>query len=185
MGPLLLVPSIAFATPPAAPRTVERVVATVDGKPIWLSDIRGAALAFRQQLAGLPLDKQLKAGRDVFEQLVTREIERVLVRKEARRLQVSVEDMEVDRALAAVAKQNDLDVPALLKEAKKQGLSEASYRAEIRFQILEGKLLRMHWSRTGLVVDESREGMLRAQDSRTQWMKELRKQSRVTIRVQP
>jgi peptidyl-prolyl cis-trans isomerase SurA len=183
---LAVVPGVAAAAPKSSPgtRTIERVVALVDGEPIWLSDIRNATVILRRQLKTLPPGKRESARRDMFEQLLDREIERRLIQKEARILGVTVGPEEVEKAVAMVAKQNAIDVPALMASVKKEGLTAASYRAELRYQVLEGKLLMLRMARVG-PSSAGEETMKRMEAERARWIKELKRRSRITLRVQP
>ena len=178
--PLLLSTAVAEG----APRTVERVVATVDGQPIWLSDIRGATVILRKQLKDVPAAKREAARRDIFEQLVDRASERKLIEREARSLQVSVSTGEVDRALALVAKQNAQSVEQLLVFVQKEGMSEAAYRRELRYQLLEAKLLQLRMMRA---APSERGGSVEArlEAERSRWLGELRKRSHIVLRVRP
>jgi hypothetical protein len=193
IGMILLLPGVAAATPKPPPRghTIERVVAFVDGEPIWLTDLRRATVTLRKQLAGLPESKRARAREEIFEQLLQREIERKLMEREAHALGVSVSQPETDAAVAMVAKQNGVDVPTLLKSVRQAGMTEAAYRAELRFQVLEAKLLRMHMARSGTDTGKGEPSLERELDrtvkrleaERKRWLRELRKRSHISIRV--
>ncbi len=181
----LLAPAVAIATPTDPPRrTIERVVAFVDGKPIWLSDLRRAALTMRKQLQRLPKDKRAGAQKEIFEQLLTQQVERALVAKEAAALKMTVSPREVDRALTAVAKQNDISLKELLAAVGKEGMSQKTYRSELRHQILEAKLLKLHIARRNVDVSGPK-GLKRLQAERKRWVDGLKKKSHITIRVRP
>ena len=180
----LLVSNTAAAAPPPTERTVERVVAFVDGRPIWLSDLRRAAVSLRSQLQQLPKDKRAGARKEIFAQLLTREIERALVAKEAAVVKMSVSPREVDRAVAAVAKQNGISTKELFTAVAKEGLSQKAYRSELRHQLLEAKLLKLHVARRKIDATGPK-GLKRLEAERKRWVDGLRKKSRITIRVRP
>ncbi len=181
----LLIPAAATAAPnPPPARTIERVVAFVDGSPIWLSDLRRAALAMRKQLQRLPKSKRPSARKEIFEQLLTREIERAVVAKEAAAVKMSVSPREVDRAVAAVAKQNGVSQKELLVAVGKEGMSESIYRSELRHQLLEAKLLKLHIARREIDATGPK-GLKRLEAERKRWVDGLKKKSRITIRVRP
>ncbi len=188
---LCLLPSPAPAEP-APSRNIERVVAFVDGEPIWLSDVRRSALTMRKQLHGLPAEKRARARGEIFEQLLEREVDRRLIAKQARALKIQVTPAEIETALLAVADQNGIDKQTLLASVQKEGFSEATYRAELKQQLLEAKLLRIQASRFDAENgsknsqpddDDQVAALQRLLKVRTRWMQELRKGSRVVIRV--
>jgi parvulin-like peptidyl-prolyl isomerase len=190
---VLFVPSVASGAPEALPsRSVERVVAFVDGDPVWLTDLRRGTLTLRKQLAALPREKRARARRDLFVQLLDREIERKLIAKEAHTLGVAVQKREIDAALSGVAKQNGVDKKALLAAVQKEGMTEAVYRSELSHQLLEAKLLRMRMARldrdraaNGSLEEQLDQSLKRLEAERTRWIQELRRKSHIALRVQP
>jgi peptidyl-prolyl cis-trans isomerase SurA len=107
---------------------VERIVAVVGDQAILLSDVRERAQPFLVQVyQSVPPGAQQNAAisqvyRVVLDRLVNE---------------------EVDDALKRVAAQNDITVDKLLREAQRTGMTEPQYRAELRRQLLEAKLINL------------------------------------------
>lgn len=108
---------------------VDRVAAIVDGRPI----LRSAVLT----RARLPL---AKARTDVERQQLERDaraqlIDDRLIAKDAATLRIEVTTEEVDRALVAIARSNQLAPPQLAAEVEKQGYTMTAYRELLRQQL--------------------------------------------------
>lgn len=127
-----------FAGGTAHAEPLDRVVAIVNEKPVFLSELRERARPFEERAAaaGTPTTGLRK---EVLEQMITERIEA----DEAEKLHIRVETSETEAALKTVAAQLKMSVPELLEEVKKQKLTEADYRAEVDRQILEGKLIQL------------------------------------------
>lgn len=134
----------------AAPRraeaatVVEKIVAVVGDDSVLLSELRQRANPLLRVLAKqVPAGPQRTAAESqVLRDLLGRMVEEMLEAQAAERLNVKATQEELDRALQNVAQQQRMTVEELFKSAEeKTGLSEVDYRAEIRRQVLEGKLL--------------------------------------------
>lgn len=141
----LLALAFAVATPePAQAGVVEKVVAVVGDDAVLLSELRGrAAPLIRVLVQQVPAGPQRTAAESqVYKDMLAQMVTELLEAQAAERLKVTVAPEEVDRALENVANQQKMTVDELLDAASaKSGLSEMEYRAEIRRQVLEGKLL--------------------------------------------
>jgi hypothetical protein len=104
---------------------LDGVAARVDEKIIFVSDVRARAHggSMRQALDAI--------------------IDAAVVANEAKRIHLDVSADEVKRARANVASQNGVTDEQLSAEIRKQGMSDATWEALIREQILEGKLLQV------------------------------------------
>lgn len=141
-----VVTGVAAAVEPelAHAAVVEKIVAVVGDDAILLSELRGRAAPLIRVLATqAPAGPQRTAAESqVYKDVLGRMIEELLQAQAAERQKVTVTPEEVDRALENVAAQQRLTVEQLLVAAEQRsGLSEIEYRAEIRRQVLEGKLL--------------------------------------------
>jgi peptidyl-prolyl cis-trans isomerase SurA len=122
---------------------IERIVAVVGDKAILLSDLRARAQPFLVQVhQSVPAGAQRNAAisqlyRTVLQRIVDEELEI----RAAQQSKLSVTAKEVDDALDRVATQNKITPEQLLAEAERSGLSAASYRDELRRQLLEAKLV--------------------------------------------
>jgi peptidyl-prolyl cis-trans isomerase SurA len=141
----LLALALAVAMPQRADAgVVEKVVAVVGDDSILLSELRGrSAPLIRVLVQQVPAGPQRTAAESqVYKDMLTQMVTEMLEAQAAERLKVTVAPEEIDRALENVANQQKMTVDELLDAASaKSGLSEMEYRAEIRRQVLEGKLL--------------------------------------------
>lgn len=122
---------------------VERVVAVVGEHAILLSDLRGRAQPFMVQIQQqVPSGAQRNAAiSQLYKGLIEKLVDEELEQRAAIQAKVAVTPHEVDEALTKVASQNSVSVDRLLAEARKTGLDEASYRDELRRQLLQTKLI--------------------------------------------
>ena len=113
---------------------VDRIVAVVDAKPITRSAVEERARTIEILSRGA-------VSRDVARKDALGElIDELLVAREAERLQLTVDDAEIDVALQQLATQNQISLAQLTDEVRKQGLSLPAYRVMLR-----RKLLQLHW----------------------------------------
>lgn len=113
---------------------IDAIVASVDGKPITLSEINqklgsSSRLTFRQAIDS-PQAKEL------LEQLILRK----LVEAEASAKGISVSTEELDEYTNSVAQQNKLSLAQLKKAILSQHNTWEEYREQIRYEILKSKL---------------------------------------------
>lgn len=122
----------------ADPVLVERVVARVDGQPIYLSEIRA-----RSKLALAPLRPAERAAafRRTHRALLDQRIERGILLARAAREHVEVTPDEVTEALVTIARENHTDLDGLLAEATRSGFDARAYRKEIAEQLIEQRLV--------------------------------------------
>lgn len=153
-------PAAAPTTTTAAPtapayRSYDRVIAIVGDRAILQSELLTRARPFHAKLADVPEKDRATLTKQVYRELADRMVDEILERDFAERNHVTVTAGEVDQALATIAQQNGADVKTVMAEAKKVGLSEDEYRAEIARQVLEGKLIAMLGGTTQIHVDDA------------------------------
>jgi peptidyl-prolyl cis-trans isomerase SurA len=138
-GTLLAVPRPAQAT------VVERVVAIVGDRAIFLSDLRERAQPFLIRVeTEVPVGAQRAAAiSQIYSMLVERMIDEELQQRAATKSQIAVTPQEIDAALGRIASQNGVEVERLFAEARASGMNDKTYRNEIRRQVLEAKLLNL------------------------------------------
>ncbi len=124
---------------------VERVVAVVGERPIFLTELRHRARPFLFRiLATTPNPAQQAAAEtEMFRDLLNKMIDERLEDVAADKGHLAVSSDEVDTAIKNVAERARLSSKELVAEAKRQGLTEQDYRDEIRRQVLEGKLVQL------------------------------------------
>jgi peptidyl-prolyl cis-trans isomerase SurA len=131
--------------PLARAAVVERVVAVVADKAILLSDVLQRARPFQLQIySSAPEGASRNAAlSQLYRQLVERLVDEELQGREAVKANITVNAQEIQAAIERVAKQNEVTVEQLLDEAQKNGLNLTEYRAEIRRQLLDAKMLNL------------------------------------------
>ncbi|HTQ07515.1 MAG TPA: peptidylprolyl isomerase [Polyangiaceae bacterium] len=132
-----------LAAPVAHATVIERIVAVVGEHAILLSDLRERAQPFLVQiLSQVPNGAQRNAAiSQLYKGLIEKLVDEELEQRAAIQAKVAVTPHEVDEALAKVAAQNNVSVERLFQEARRTGLDEASYRDELRRQLLQTKLI--------------------------------------------
>ncbi len=137
-------------------RVVERVVAVVGDQPVLLSDVRerGRAVLGRLAAAQLPEAQRAASEGQILHEALQRVVDERLMSLAAEQAHLAVTEQEVDNALKYRATASHVSLVELLAEAKKQGLSEDDYRAELRRQLLEGKLVQLRLGKRVRVSDE-------------------------------
>ncbi|HET9955017.1 MAG TPA: peptidylprolyl isomerase [Polyangiaceae bacterium] len=135
---------------------VERIVAVVGERAILLSDLRTRARPILLQVhQSVPEGAQRNAAiSQVYKTVLDRLIDEELQFRAAQQAKLTVSTKEIDEALSRLATQNKLALPDLLAEAERSGLTEASYRDELRRQLLEAKLVNTRLQGRIRVVDE-------------------------------
>ena len=128
----------ALAAPAHAdPVTIERVVAVVNDEVILLTELNDKAL----QLSGQRLDDSTPDGHKKLRQVLDRMVDDTLALQQASTLKLSVDDPEIDRAIDEVKNSNHLDNDGLKAALAEQGYTYASFRKDMRRQILRLKVV--------------------------------------------
>lgn len=125
-----------FVLPLLAALALDRIVAVVDDEPIFLSEFRRREAPF---LLRTPGSERERMDRELLQRMIDERLEA----KEAEKAHLTVSSSEVDSGIQMVLGQAKLTMGQLLEEVKKQGMTEAEYREEIRRQVLEGKLIQL------------------------------------------
>jgi peptidyl-prolyl cis-trans isomerase SurA len=124
---------------------LDRIAAVVGEQPIFLSEVRRRARPHLYRIDFMGGDEKDRdatkatAMRDLLERMIDERLEAT----EAAKLSLSADDTDVENGIKAVAAQAKMSSSELMSEVKKQGMTEADYREEIRLQIIDGKLLQL------------------------------------------
>lgn len=129
----------ATPTPVAGPRTADFIVAVVNSEPITRNDVqtrteRVLRAMQDQGVQTLPTPEQLAP--EVLERLI---VEKAQV-QHALETGIQVDDLAVTQAVTNVAQQSGGTLADLQAELRRQGISEARFRREIRDQLLMQRL---------------------------------------------
>jgi peptidyl-prolyl cis-trans isomerase SurA len=137
--------ALALLAAPAAARAEvkERVAAVINGKPVPLSDVveRAQPELQRLQQQGLPGPELERRRTEWLKRALDQLVDDRLIEAEAHDLGVEVGEDEVQKQLEALAKQNNLDVPAFKEAIEAQGMEFETLRDTLKRQALQFRLL--------------------------------------------
>ncbi|MGB5813346.1 MAG: SurA N-terminal domain-containing protein [Polyangiales bacterium] len=154
----LLVLLSSWAIPVAQADVIERVVATVNDRAIFLSDIRKRSVPFLPQVAEASNDTErasrLKA---LYNEVLDFLIEEELLKQIAAEDGTVVTDADVEQAIENIRSGNNMTAEQFMEAVKAQGMSEAKYRADLKKQLLRFKVVNVRVrSRVNITEDEVR-----------------------------
>lgn len=141
----LRVPPTLDLSPPAAPpagggttRAADYIVAVVNSEPITNNEVRERMARFAQQMQqqGEPIPPRPQFARQVLERLISEKAQLQLAREDG----MKVDDGAVNAAEQNIARENHIDVPELRRRLRADGIPLATFREELRDQILLGRL---------------------------------------------
>lgn len=138
MSPSLVHLAMSLALIPSAPDDrilLDKIVATVNGDIVTLSELRKAAEPFLAQ-NDTPA-KRRRLYRDVIEQLID---ERLLA-QQIREAKINVTDRQVKAAVEDILRQNKLTRDQLMAALDARNLSLAAYEADVKEQLKRLKLV--------------------------------------------
>ncbi|MDD2924917.1 peptidylprolyl isomerase [Rhodoferax sp.] len=135
---LNLAPSPTIATASVAPTPSDFIVAVVNSEPITNNEVRREIQRVLQQFAQQrrPLPDVKLLAPEVLESLINQKAQLQLARESGLR----VEDSAVDESVQLIARQNQIDVPELLRRVEREGQTASQFRAQLRDQILMQRL---------------------------------------------
>ncbi len=140
----------------ASADVIERVVATVDDKAIFLSDLRKRAVPFLPQIADAKTDIERAARlKELYDQLLDFLIEEALLKQLASEAGIVVTNADVEAAMENIRAQNNMTEEQFFEAVKAQGMSEAQYRADLKKQLTRFKVINERVrSRVNITEDE-------------------------------
>lgn len=120
------------------PEEIDRVVAVVNADAITATELGARMRTVERQLRAqniqMPPEEALRS--QVLERMI---IDRAQVQL-ARESGLRIDDAQVDRAVAGIAQQNRLTLPQLRQRLEQDGINFASFREDVRGEILIGRL---------------------------------------------
>lgn len=146
---ILLLPGLAACTFVMSDRTanarvVERIAAVVDNEVLLASEVEERAAPFMAQIAGIT-DQAQRAARAsaVRHEVLDRLIDDQLIFSKAKELKLNVSSEEVDRSIEGIKKDHSLSDEQLKQALTAQGMSMATYRQDVKKQVLRYRVLNM------------------------------------------
>lgn len=131
-------PASGGAAQGGAIREIDRVVAVVNNDVITLRELERRAELVSAQLRrqGTELPPRDVMLRQLLEQMI---VERAQLQR-AREYGIRIDDQQLDRAIAGIAQENRLSVAQLRERVERDGRSFASFREDIRSEILRTRV---------------------------------------------
>jgi peptidyl-prolyl cis-trans isomerase SurA len=141
-----------LASDPARAALEQRIVAVVNDEVISAQDLNDR-LQLVTLTSGIPDSEQARAR--LAPQVLRSLIEETLQLQEAERLEIAVEDAEIERALANIAERNQLTVEAMRRFFAQNGIDFATLLDQVRAQIAWVKVVnRQIVPRVTVTVDQ-------------------------------
>ncbi len=128
----------AARAPDTAPRTADFIVAVVNSEPITNHEVRQRMARLEAQLAqqGQAAPPRAQFARQVLERLISEKAQLQLAAENG----IRVDDAAIDQAEQGIARQNQIDVAELRRRLQSDGIPLASFREELRNQLLLTRL---------------------------------------------
>jgi len=129
-------------TSPSQANIVDSCVAVVNEDVITLSEVNEAGKPIFQRIAEEAPPEQLgEALKQARKTVIDKLIEKKLLVQQAKLMNISVSDEDVNRALTQILARNNTSMEQFKSELRRMGLDEQQYRENLRDQILGSKLI--------------------------------------------
>jgi len=140
---LIILCSLALGAAAGYTELVDRIVAIVNDDAITLSELNEAYLPFAQQIreANNPPEVEREMIFKLRQEILNKLIDQKLTDQETERLQVSVNDKEVDQRIEQIKSEHFLTEEDIRKTLAAQGHTLEGYRERIKEQLLRVKLI--------------------------------------------
>lgn len=155
----------------SAQRPADYIVAVVNSEPITNNEVRTRMLRFERQLVqqGAALPPRGELARLVLDRLISEKAQLQLAREGG----IRVSDAMVDQAEQNFARQNDMSVAELRRRLPGEGIDVASFREDLRNQLLLGRLREREVEQRVKITEMDVEQFLREQAASTDGPLEL------------
>ncbi len=127
---------------------VDKIAAVVGGEIILMSDVAKEAKAAIEQMQRESEQKgtsPFAEGRTeiILKSTLDSMIDDEVFTQEAKEMEISVTQEELDQTVANMAAENNIDVPTLKKAVEAQGMDYMGYRNQLRRQLIRYKVLNL------------------------------------------
>jgi len=123
----------------AAAETMDGIAAIINGNALTCYQVEQDAIELREQLVNSGM-KQLPDEKQLFSRALDRKVTLLIQEMEAKKLEISVSDDELDQAMANIESQNNIPAGQLVEILKAQGMDIDLYKKTLRERLLTGKL---------------------------------------------
>jgi len=185
MAVLVGAAALAAVAPTARASIVERVVAVVGERPVFWTELLRRAKPSRIQIRMQTGDPNVVSvqEQEMYKELLEKMIDERLEEQQADKAHISVSPEEIDRAIANIAAQaqqsqgRPVTPQDVLGEVRRRGSSEQDFREELRWQVLEAKLVELRVRPRVRVTEQD------ARAAYQHWAQELKQQQPVDVRI--
>jgi peptidyl-prolyl cis-trans isomerase SurA len=123
-------------------RVVERIVALVGDEVVLESEVNERAKPFLDEIAAIPNQAQRAARATALRrEVLERIIDEHLLMQQATEFKLHVTSEEIDRSIEQIKKDHGLTDAQLLAELRGSGMTMASYRQNVRREILKYRVI--------------------------------------------
>lgn len=134
---------------------IDSCVAVVNNDVITLSEVNEAGKPIFKRIAEQVSPGQLaEALKQARKTIINKLIDKKLLLQQAKMMQISVSDEEVDQALARLLERNNTSMDRFRQELTKMGMTEEQYRQNLREQALGSKLINYE-VRSKIIIPEA------------------------------
>lgn len=134
-------------TAPANELTLNAVIASVNGKPITLSDLEARTKSKKNiTISEVSSDPDLRNLLDTI-------INEHLIEEEARQRQLTVNQNDIDSYINEIASQNSLSLDEFKVALNKEQIKFDDYKNKVRFEILKNRIASVVF-REGVTIDD-------------------------------
>jgi len=129
---------------PARARVVEKIAAVVNNEIVLASEVEERATPFMRQIAGITNQAERQARAEALrKEVLDRLIDDVLIEQQAREFKQTVSSEEIDRSIEGIKNDHSLTDEQLRAAVSSQGMTMASYRRDVKRQILRFRVLQI------------------------------------------
>ncbi len=125
---------------PAQAEVLESIAAVVNGEALTCSEISDGVQELKRQLKQSGLTR-IPPDRILWERTLENRIVQTLQLQEARKLELTVSDEDVDKAIADIESENNIPAGQLVTILKAQGMDISRYRKALHDRLLISKLI--------------------------------------------
>ncbi|HMF42901.1 MAG TPA: peptidylprolyl isomerase [Polyangia bacterium] len=140
----ILLPVAALVTAPrvAGARMVEKIAAVVGENVVLASEVEEKAAPLMADVSRVTdPDKRAARASALRREVLERLIDDELILQQAGELKLTVTSEQIDSSIEEIKKQNNIDDDQLREALKQQGMSMASYRADLKRQLLRFRVI--------------------------------------------
>ena len=150
-----LLVGLATASRPASARVVEKIAAVVGSNVILASEVEEKAAPLLADVARVTdTSKRAARAQSLRREVLDHLIDDELISEQATELRLNITPEQVDASIAEIKRQNNIDDKQLQEALRGQGMSMATYRADLKKQLLRFRVLNIAVGSKVTISDE-------------------------------